>query len=142
MAWKPGLPGKSLLPSGAAAGTADRRLVKVGCGCQLPVESQCRVLRYHLPPPGSALGSPPLRWMRPCSDMQGKLALAAATVLAVLLFARYEQTLGLAGSLWGSSGRARLVAFDEVRTLQFDVCNGFTNQRIALMSGEQASHPA
>jgi hypothetical protein len=87
-------------------------------------------------------GAHPSAKCPPYSGVQGKLGLAAAAVLAVLLFARYEHTLGLAGSLWGSSGRARLVAFDEVRTLQFDVCNGFTNQRIALMSGGPASQPA
>ena len=36
-----------------------------------------------------------------------------------------------------------LLPLDDAHTLQFDVCNGFTNQRIALMSGGPASqaHP-
>ena len=54
MPWRPALPGKSLLPSGA--GNADRRLVKVGCGRQLPVESQRCAPRCALPPPGGRAG--------------------------------------------------------------------------------------
>lgn len=36
----------------------------------------------------------------------------------------------------GSGGvTSALIPLEGARTLQFDVCNGFTNQRIALMSG-------
>lgn len=84
-----------------------------------------------------------------------------ATLMLVLMWSRYRQGLGLAAtststqalrgaasSVSSSNGSSRsasspasgssslLGAVDAANTLQFDVCNGFTNQRIALMSGE------
>lgn len=49
-----------------------------------------------------------------------------------------------AGSLHATTSAratAGLVPLDEARTLQFDLCNGFTNQRIALLSGEVGGEP-
>lgn len=43
-----------------------------------------------------------------------------------------------AGSLpatTSANATAHLAALEDSRTLQFDLCNGFTNQRIALLSG-------
>ncbi len=83
-----------------------------------------------------------------------------ALLTTVILWARYQQSASLAGATPGSgtaegrtlagsssssrsrdepeAGAARgttLLPLEDAHTLQFDVCNGFTNQRIALMSG-------
>lgn len=74
---------------------------------------------------------------------QYKVKLLAVTVIAVvLMWASYQQTLGL-GELVkvsypgaaGTASSALLPPAADAITLQFEVCNGFTNQRIALMSG-------
>lgn len=60
------------------------------------------------------------------------------TLLAVLLvWARHQQTLNFSGTAKNPFGRANasLPSAKDAFTLQFEVCNGFTNQRIALLSG-------
>jgi hypothetical protein len=67
-------------------------------------------------------------------------ALGVALLAVLLMWARYQQTLTLSsrkGPLRQSpaSGGLLLRSAENAFTLQFEVCNGFTNQRIALMSG-------
>ena len=99
-----------------------------------------------------------------CRALQTKFTVVAL-LTTVLVWARYQQSASLAGATLGSgaaegrtlagsrssSGRDEpepgaagtiLLPLDDAYTLQFDVCNGFTNQRIALMSGGQPARPA
>lgn len=86
-----------------------------------------------------------------CAMLQSKL-LAAALLLTALVWTRQSmQATGAAGRRMpvavpaGAAGAAKapaaaaasdlLLPLEDAHTLQFDVCNGFTNQRIALMSG-------
>lgn len=92
-------------------------------------------------PPG---GSPAVR-------RQYKVrALAVSLVAVLLMWARYQQTISLSGAAKGrlqsrsgghgtATGQANtassLQPVENAFTMQFEVCNGFTNQRIALLSG-------
>lgn len=51
---------------------------------------------------------------------------------------RHDQQLQQGEAYTASPASAFLAPLDDSRTLQFDLCNGFTNQRIALMSGAPA----
>lgn len=96
--------------------------------------------------------------------LQSRLLVLCSMLMMVLMWSRYRQGLGLAASspssqeLWGAAGSGSrgsgrsasspasgssslLGPVDASSTLQFDVCNGFTNQRIALMSGEARPAP-
>ena len=71
-------------------------------------------------------------------------------VAVLLMWARYQQTISLSGADKGrlqsrsgghgtATGQANtassLQPAENAFTMQFEVCNGFTNQRIALLSG-------
>ncbi len=96
--------------------------------------------------------------------LQSRLLMLCSMLMMALMWSRYRQGLGLAASspssqeLWGAAGSGSrgsgrsasspasgssslLEPVDASSTLQFDVCNGFTNQRIALMSGESRPAP-
>lgn len=79
---------------------------------------------------------------------KGRL-ITAVMLVTVVLWAWFQQSMKPAsgniissggGAVGGGSSRSGsrsplLRSIDDTHTLQFDVCNGFTNQRIALMSG-------
>ncbi|KAI7846355.1 hypothetical protein COHA_000192 [Chlorella ohadii] len=74
---------------------------------------------------GTALGS----------SSSGSAGIGTTQGAAALSLGRITLPAGSLHATTSARATAGLVPLDEARTLQFDLCNGFTNQRIALLSG-------
>lgn len=75
---------------------------------------------------GTALGS----------SSSGSAGIGTTQGAAALSLGRITLPAGSLHATTSARATAGLVPLDEARTLQFDLCNGFTNQRIALLSGK------